>query len=139
MIASINIWYDIFISYELSNFLWNVFNYKAVKVDCILRCVPIITVTPIQEGPFRGYSWMYWLKDSLPKTCHTYPEIMKLGIVVPYLKKIQHLIHSSSLHQYFSPEISNFCYIEKYRYRLHFNPWFLILLTLLESVLVRLF
>ena len=25
----------------------------------------------------------------LPKVCHTYPTIMKLGIVIPYLKEIQ--------------------------------------------------
>ena len=25
----------------------------------------------------------------LPKICHTYPEVMKLGTVIPYLKKIQ--------------------------------------------------
>ena len=28
-------------------------------------------------------------KASLPKTCHTYPTMMKLGTVIPYLKKIQ--------------------------------------------------
>ena len=31
-----------------------------------------------------------------------------------------------------SPEISKFCYIKKYRYRLQFDTWFLILLTFLE-------
>ena len=30
----------------------------------------------------------------------------------------------------FSPEITKFCYIKKYTYRLHFNTQFLILLTL---------
>ena len=25
----------------------------------------------------------------LPKTCHTYPKMMKLNILIPYLKKIQ--------------------------------------------------
>ena len=33
----------------------------------------------------------------------------------------------------YSPEISNFCYIKKYRYRLHFNTQLLILLTFFES------
>ena len=28
-------------------------------------------------------------KAPLPKICHTYPIMMKLGIVIPYLKKIQ--------------------------------------------------
>ena len=36
----------------------------------------------------------------------------------------------------FSPEISNFCYIEKYRLKLHFNIIFLILSTFDESLKV---
>ena len=28
-------------------------------------------------------------KAPLPKICHTYPTMMKLGTVIPYLKKIQ--------------------------------------------------
>ena len=35
---------------------------------------------------------------------------------------------------FFSLEISKFCYIKKYRYRLHFDTWFLTLLTFLESL-----
>ena len=34
----------------------------------------------------------------------------------------------------FSPEISKFCYIKKYRYRLHFDTQFLVLLSFLESL-----
>ena len=34
----------------------------------------------------------------------------------------------------FSPEISKFCYIKKYRYELHFSTKFLILLAFLESL-----
>ena len=40
----------------------------------------------------------------------------------------------------FSPEISKFCYIKKYMYRLHFDTKFSVLLTFLESlkiVLIR--
>ena len=29
------------------------------------------------------------LKCLLPKTCYTYPAMMKLGTVIPYLKEIQ--------------------------------------------------
>ena len=36
----------------------------------------------------------------------------------------------------FSPEISNFFYIKKYRYRLHFNTEFLIFSTVFESLTV---
>ena len=28
-------------------------------------------------------------KNPLSKICHTYPTLMKLGMVIPYLKKIQ--------------------------------------------------
>ena len=34
----------------------------------------------------------------------------------------------------FSPEISKFCYIKKYRYRLHFGTQFLFFLTFIESL-----
>ena len=34
----------------------------------------------------------------------------------------------------FSPEISKFCYIKIYRYRLHFDTQFLILLNFIESL-----
>ena len=33
-------------------------------------------------------------KAPLPKMCHTYPTIMKLGTVIPYLKKFQKLYES---------------------------------------------
>ena len=33
-------------------------------------------------------------KSPLPKICHTYPTMMKLGTVIPYLKKIQKLYQS---------------------------------------------
>ena len=65
-------------------------------------------------------------KVALPKICHTYPKMMKLGKVVPYLKKIQkyinyvtHLMNSDDI-SVFLPEITKVCYIKKYRYRLHF-------------------
>ena len=36
----------------------------------------------------------------------------------------------------FSPEISKFCYIKKYRYRLYFDALFVFVLTFLESLLI---
>ena len=49
-------------------------------------------------------------------------------------KDISHVSHnwSSAEISIFSPEISNFCYIKKYRYKLHFNSCFLIFLTFFE-------
>ena len=50
---------------------------------------------PIQDELFRGCSRMgEGKKAPLPKTCHTYPTMMKLGTVIPYPKKIQK-IHES--------------------------------------------
>ena len=63
----------------------------------------------------------------LTNICHTYPTMMKLGTVIPYLQKIQRIYESrdTSLEsadiRIFSPEVCKFCYIKKYRYSLiHF-------------------
>ena len=49
------------------------------------------TLNPIQDGPFRAWSWMREeaKRPPLPKICHTYLTIMKIGAVIHYLKKIQ--------------------------------------------------
>ena len=70
----------------------------------------------------------------------TYPTMMQLGTVIPYLQKIQKSMNhvtqplSSADISNFSPEISKFCYIDKYMYRLQFRTKFLILLTFLEFI-----
>ena len=57
------------------------------------------------------------LKKTPPKICHTYLTMMKLGTVMPNLKKIQkymnHVTHhlSSADVSIFSPGINRFCYI----------------------------
>ena len=40
-------------------------------------------------GLFRAAHGWGAKRPSLPKICHTYPKMMKLGISMPYLKKIQ--------------------------------------------------
>ena len=49
----------------------------------------------IQDGHFRGCSLMVGVKKApIAKICHTYPTMMKLGKVIPYLKKIKkYMIH----------------------------------------------
>ena len=49
---------------------------------------------------------------------------------------MNHVTHSLSAADItiFSPEIRKFCYIKKYRYRLHFDTYFLIFLAFLESL-----
>ena len=51
---------------------------------------------------------------------------------------MNYVIHpfSSADVSIFSPKISKFCYIKKYRYRLHFHTKFLILLNSFESKIV---
>ena len=41
-----------------------------------------------------AHGWGGATKTPLPKICHTYSAIMKLGIVMPYLKKIQKIYES---------------------------------------------
>ena len=49
------------------------------------------------------------------------------------MNHVTHPLNSADI-SIFSPDISKFCYIKKYRYRLHFDTYFLIILTLLESL-----
>ena len=53
-------------------------------------------ISAIQDGHFRGCSWMGRgaKKAPLSNICHTYPAVMKLGTVIPYLKKIQKIYES---------------------------------------------
>ena len=62
----------------------------------------------------------------LPQICRRHSIMMKLGTVVPYLNKFKKIYKSrdtsmsSADISIFSLKISNFCYIKKYGYRLHF-------------------
>ena len=52
-------------------------------------------ICPIQDGHFRGCSRMGGgQKALLPKIFHTYPTMMKLGIVISYIKNIQKIYES---------------------------------------------
>ena len=95
----------------------------------------------IPDRLFRGCSRMGVgaKRLPLPKICHTYPTMMKLCTVMPYLKKIQKLYHvthpmSPANISSFLLEISKFGCIKKHIYRLHFDTKSLILLTFLESL-----
>ena len=52
---------------------------------------------PIQNGSFQRC----WQKDLLPKICHTYPTMMKLGTGISHLKKIQKMYKSHDTPLYF--------------------------------------
>ena len=55
----------------------------------------VYCINPIQDGLFWGCSRMEVAKMApLPKLCHRYPTMMKLGTVIPYLKEIQKIYES---------------------------------------------
>ena len=52
---------------------------------------------PIQDGHFWGCLRMGGgraKRPPFPKICRTHPAVMKLGTVIPYLKKIQKIYES---------------------------------------------
>ena len=51
------------------------------------------------------------------------------------MNHVTHPLSSADISN-FSPEISKFCYIKKYRYRLYFDTEFLFILTFLESLYI---
>ena len=87
---------------------------------------------------FWGSSWIGGQKRQPSLKRVTYPTMMKLVTLIPYLKEIQKIYKSCDTpfeycrHQYFLPEITKFSYIKKYRYRFYFDTLFLILLTFLS-------
>ena len=86
---------------------------------------------PIQDGIFWGCSQIVGTggakKPPFPKIWYTYPTLMKFGTVIPHLEKIQKIYESrntpleSSDISIFLLEISKFCYIKNYRYRVHLD------------------
>ena len=51
-------------------------------------------LTPFRMGIFGAAHRWGGKKLPLLKTCHTYPTMMKLGTIIPYLKKIQKICKS---------------------------------------------
>ena len=66
-------------------------------------------------------------RPSLPKICYKNSTKMKLGTVYltyrrpkKYINHVKHPLSSADI-SIFSSEINKFCYMRKYRYRLHFS------------------
>ena len=84
---------------------------------------------PIHDGHFRGCSMMGGGKKAPPSLKSVTHTLQWWNLAQLYLtqrrskKYMNHVTHplSSADISIFSPEISKFCYIKKYRYRLHFN------------------
>ena len=78
----------------------------------------LLALTLFTMGIF-GTAHEWGGEDPLPKICYTYPTMMKLGTIIPYLKKtkkymnhVTHNLNSADI-SIFSPEISIFYYIKK--------------------------
>ena len=87
-------------------------------------------LSPYSGWAFLGLLTDGWAKSPPPphlKICRIFPTMMKRGTMIPYLKYIQKIYKSrdtplsSADISVCSPVISNFFYIEKCRYWLHFN------------------
>ena len=100
---------------------------KKFKKKVILQNVNYRDFNPIEDGLFRCCSRIGGIfGSSLPKIFHTYPTMMKLELYLTqgrpkkYVNHVAHLLSSAGI-SIFSSEISKFCYINKYRYRLDFD------------------
>ena len=78
-------------------------------------------LTLFRMGLFGAAHGWEWAKGpSLPIICHTYPTIMKLGAVIPYLENINKIYQSrdtllsSADVSIFKSKISRLRYIKKY-------------------------
>ena len=70
--------------------MWNFFKIVAIK-----NFASVSFLTSFRMGILgAAREWGGNKKAALPKFCHTYPTMMRLRIVIPYLKKIQKIYDS---------------------------------------------
>ena len=76
--------------------VWVGAKYASGKTVYLYKVGYILILNPIQDGHFWGCSRMGGGAKSppLPKVCHTYPLMIKLGTAIPYPKKIQKMYQS---------------------------------------------
>ena len=103
-------------------------DFSREKVYCIIsingpNLIVWFPLTLFRMGFFgTAHGW-----PPIPKIRHTYPSMIKLGTVTPHPNTIQKTNESrdtplsSADISIFSPEISKFCYIKKWRYGLYFD------------------
>ena len=74
--------------------LWHLYYFNSSFYHIILWYIQNM----LQRALFHiSLIWLFkiFFLCSLPKICHTYPTMMKLGKVIPYQKKIQKIYESS--------------------------------------------
>ena len=106
-------------------------NFTISLIFSLIFCTYILNslLKPIQDGHFRGCSRIGEgagaKRSTLPKICDINPTVMKLGTVIPYLKKIQKIYESRGTSpadiSIFPLGISKPFYTKKYGYQLHFS------------------
>ena len=83
---------------EFNNMAASVFHVRLAQANLITKAdfdAKLLSLNPTQYGLFRGCSRTGAPKKALlPKICHTYPTMMKLGTVILYPKKIQKIYES---------------------------------------------
>ena len=98
-------------------------------------------LNPIQDGFFRCCLRMGGGRGKKAPSRKSVTHILQWwNLAQLYLTKrrskklYDHVTHplSSADKNIFSPQISKFCYIKKYRYRLHFDTQFIFILSFLE-------
>ena len=62
---------------------------KPVVTERFIRALTLFTANRWGGGGGGGGQ-----NSPFPKTCHTYPTKIKLGIIIPYLKKTQNIYES---------------------------------------------
>ena len=70
-----------------------------LKTNILIKLIRVkfLTLTLFRMGLLGpAHGWGGGKKAPLSKICHTYPTLMKLGTIAPYLKKIQE-IHKSRI------------------------------------------
>ena len=105
-------------------------------------CIRPPYFNPIQDGLFGAAHGWGRQKIPLPKISDTMNILQWSNLEWLYFTQrrskiyVNHVTHllSSACIIIFLLEISKFCYIKKYRYRLHFEIQFLFNLTFLESL-----
>ena len=72
--------------------------HELLELPAVLGGIPdeFSTMSTLFRMGFFGAAqgWGDGQKSPFPKICHTYPTMMKLGTVIPYLKKFQKLYGS---------------------------------------------
>ena len=91
----IKLYFQISIFKSLLKFLSKLFNRELKNWKLSIKITLLLLLTLFRMGFLRAaHGWGRGFLGPLPKIRHTCPTIMKLGTVIPYLRKIQKMYKS---------------------------------------------